>query len=194
MPRQAEDEMTTTKQQKAAASAYDAFKEFEGRRYTGAKVGRRQKWRYDQGEWKERKITPDRWEIDYAVTKRRAGRAPEGSGVPVGTEYHWYILAHQFVRKLNANDYTTQMVGVKFKVAHKRADKDAWSASDRARRKRLVAYLREVIAELEEEPATAPVEAEPAPRRRAQTDRPRRTPRPHSRARTSTRPKRSARG
>jgi hypothetical protein len=30
--------------------------------------------------------------------------APEGSGVPVGTEYHWYVLAHQNVRKLNAND------------------------------------------------------------------------------------------
>ena len=29
------------------------------------------------------------------VTKRRAGHAPEGSGVPVGTEYHWYIVAHR---------------------------------------------------------------------------------------------------
>jgi hypothetical protein len=47
------------------------------------------------------------WEISYAVTKRRAGKAPEGSGVPVGTEYNWYILAHQNVRKRNANDYTT---------------------------------------------------------------------------------------
>jgi hypothetical protein len=73
---------------KTSTSAYDSFKEFEGKRYTGAKVGRAQKWYYDQGEWKERKLTPDRWEIGYAVTKRRAGRAPEGSGVPVGTEYH----------------------------------------------------------------------------------------------------------
>lgn len=43
------------------------------------------------------KITPDLWTISYAVTKRRAGRAPKGSGVPVGTEYHWYIVAHQHV-------------------------------------------------------------------------------------------------
>jgi hypothetical protein len=54
------------------------------------------------------KITPDLWEISYAVTKRRVGHAPEDSGVPVGTEYHWYILAHQTARKLNANDYETK--------------------------------------------------------------------------------------
>jgi hypothetical protein len=171
---------TTTKKRKSTApsKAYDAFKEFEGKRYTGAKVGRAQKWYYDQGEWKERKVTPDRWEIAYAVTKRRAGRAPEGSGVPVGTEYHWYVLAHQFVKKLNANDYTTDMVGVKFKVAHKRADKESWSASDKAQRKRLANFLREVIAELEEEAPPAPTERE-APR----AQRVRRKPAPHKRSR-----------
>jgi hypothetical protein len=47
------------------------------------------------GEWKEKKITPDKWEFTYATNKRRAWQAPEGSGIPVGTEYHWYILAHQ---------------------------------------------------------------------------------------------------
>src|SRR5688500_15219270 len=71
-----------------AAVSYDEFKEFEGQRYTGMQIGRSHKWYYDQGEWKEKKITPDLWQISYAVTKRRAGRAPEGSGVPVGTEYH----------------------------------------------------------------------------------------------------------
>lgn len=97
---------------------YDQFKEFEGKRYTGMKVGRSHKWYYDKGEWNETKITPDLWEIAYAVTKRRAGKAPPGSGVPVGTAYHWYILAHQNVRKLNANDYTTSMTGLKLKLAH----------------------------------------------------------------------------
>jgi hypothetical protein len=64
----------------------------------------------------EKKVTPDKWEFIYTVNKRRAGHAPEGSGVPVGTEYHWYILAHQNVRKLDANNYTTSMVGVKYKL------------------------------------------------------------------------------
>ncbi len=135
------------------AATYEAFKQFEGRRYSGMKIGRSHKWYYDRGEWKEKKITPDEWEITYAVKKRRAGKAPEGSGVPVGTQYHWYILAHQNVTKLNANDYSTSMTGIKFKLAHKRADHDKWSASDRAQRKRLIDLLRKVALSLEQQSA-----------------------------------------
>jgi hypothetical protein len=135
------------------AATYNAFKQFEGRQYSGMKVGRSHKWYYDRGEWKEKKITPDEWEINYTVKKRRAGKAPEGSGVPVGTQYHWYILAHQNVTKLNANDYSTSMTGIKFKLAHKRADNDKWSASERAQRKRLIALLRKVALGLEQQPA-----------------------------------------
>lgn len=57
------------------------------------------------------------WQIGYAVNKHRAGRAPEGSGAPVGTEYQWYVVAHQNVAKQSANDYTTSLTGFKFKVA-----------------------------------------------------------------------------
>lgn len=137
---------------KDLSKTYNEFKEFEGKHYTGMRVGRSHKWYYDKGEWKETKITPDLWEISYAVTKRRAGHAPEGSGVPVGTEYHWYILAHQNVRKLNADDYTTSMTGLKFKLAHKRADKEKWSATAKTQRKRLVKLLQEMIAQLEKDP------------------------------------------
>ena len=137
---------------KDLSKTYNEFKEFEGQQYTGMKIGRSHKWNYDAGVWKETKITPDLWEISYAVTKRRAGRAPEGSGVPVGTEYHWYILAHQNVSKLNANDYTTSMAGLKLKLAHKRADKDKWSLSAKTQRKHLIEFLQEIIAQLEKEP------------------------------------------
>jgi len=130
------------------AVSYNEFKEYEGQRYTGMKIGRSHKWFYDRGEWKETKITPDLWQIGYAVTKRRKGRAPEGSGVPVGTEYHWYVLAHQNVAKLNANDYTTSLTGLKFKIAHKRADTGKWSATPRTQRKRMVTFLETVIADL----------------------------------------------
>src|SRR5688500_2694879 len=106
------------------AKTYNAFKEFEGRKYTGMKVGGRHKWYYAKGEWKEKKVAPDRWEFTLAVPKRRAGHAPPGSGVPIGTEYHWFIVAHQNVRKLDENTYTTAMTGLKYKVAHKRADKE----------------------------------------------------------------------
>jgi hypothetical protein len=136
---------------KDLAKTYNEFKNFEGQQYTGMKIGRSHKWYYDKGEWKEKKVTPDEWEFNYGVTKRRAGRAPEGSGVPVGTEYHWYILAHQNVRKLNANNYTTTMTGLKFKLAHKRFDKQTWSASDKAQRKKLIKLLQRMIDQLEKE-------------------------------------------
>jgi hypothetical protein len=133
------------------AVSYNDFKEYEGQRYTGMKIGRSHKWYYDSGEWKEKKITPDLWQIGYAVTKRRAGRAPEGSGVPVGTEYHWYVLAHQNTTKRSANDYTTSLTGLKFKIAHKRAGSEKWSASPKAQRKRMITFLRSVLADLEKQ-------------------------------------------
>jgi hypothetical protein len=142
----------STKETKSdLAVSYNEFKEHEGQRYTGMKIGRSHKWRYDRGEWKETKITPDLWQIGYAVTKRRAGRAPEGSGVPVGTEYHWYILAHQNVAKQTANDYTTSLTGLKFKIAHKRAGSEKWSATPRTQRKRMIMFLRSVLDDLEKQ-------------------------------------------
>src|SRR4029453_10616873 len=142
---------STQKTKSDPAASYNEFKEYEGQRYTGMKIGRGHKWRYAPGVWKETKITPDLWQIGYAVTKRRAGRAPEGSGVPVGTEYHWYVLAHQNTTKRSANDYTTSMTGLKFKNAHRRAGSEKWSATPRTQRKRMITFLRSVIADLEKQ-------------------------------------------
>ena len=155
----------TSKTEKDVAASYNAFKQFEGRRYTGMKVGRSHSWIYDSGPWKETKITPDEWQIQYAVTKRRKGKAPEGSGVPVGTAYHWYVLAHQFVQKLNANDYSTELTGVKYKLAHRRADTGRWSASDGAQRRSLIKFLEEMIADLEKEPVKIEAEERKAAKR-----------------------------
>jgi hypothetical protein len=136
---------------RSAGGSYDAFKEYKGKRYTGMKVGRGHKWDYAAGEWVEKKLTPDEWEFRYAVPKRRRGRAPEGSGVPVGTEYHWYILADQTVKKLDANNYTTEMWGLKYKLAHKRADKAEWSTGERGQKQRLIRFLEQLIADLQRE-------------------------------------------
>lgn len=143
---------------KDLSASYNSYKKFHGKQYSGMQVGRSHSWYYDKGEWKETKITPDLWEIRYAVTKRRKGKAPEGSGVPVGTGYHWFILAHQDVHKLNANDYTTVMTGLKYKVAHKRADKQSWSATPKTQRKHLTAFLKQMITQLSMEPV--PIEIE----------------------------------
>jgi hypothetical protein len=105
-------------------------------------------WYYDKGEWKEKKIAPDKWEFSYNVRKRRAWDAPQGSGVPVGTQYHWYILADQTVTKLDANNYSTSMTGLKYKLAHKRAESNYWSASESQQRSALINILQEMIDEL----------------------------------------------
>jgi hypothetical protein len=143
---------------KDVSRSYNIHKQFNGQHYTGMQVGRSHKWDYDKGVWRETKVTPDRWEISYHVTKRRAGHAPEGSGAAVGTAYHWFILSHQYVEKLNANDYSTGMTGLKFKLAHKSANKDTWSLSDNAQRKQLIKILKDFVEELEKEPEkTVPV-------------------------------------
>lgn len=129
---------------------YNTLKEFEGSRYSGMKIGASHKWNYEQGEWRERKITPEKWDVFYETTKRRAGFAPEGSGAPVGTEYNWLIIAHQRVNKLDANSYSTCLEGKKFKVAHKRASKDQWSITEKTQRKRVISFLEGVVQELKE--------------------------------------------
>jgi hypothetical protein len=131
--------------------SYNEYKEFEGKKYTGMKVGGSHRWYYDSGEWKEKKITPDKWEFTYAVNKRRAWPAPEGSGVPVGTEYHWYILAHQIVKKLDANSYMTSMTGLKYKLAHKRVDRGKWSSTDNAQKEQLIRIFEGLITKLKGE-------------------------------------------
>jgi hypothetical protein len=143
---------------KDLSESYNRFKVHGGKQYSGMQIGRSHSWYYDKGEWKETKITPDLWEIRYAVTKRRKGKAPEGSGVPVGTGYHWFIFAHQDVHKLNANDYTTVMTGLKYKLGHKRADKEKWNASLKAQRKHLTEFLAQMIAQLQKDPV--PIEFE----------------------------------
>lgn len=136
---------------KVETGTYGEYKEFNGRKYTGMRVGGSHKWYYEKGIWSEKKITPDKWELTYAANKKRAWDAPEGSGVPVGTEYHWYILAHQNVRKLDANNYATSMTGIKYKLAHKRAGRSNWNISDNQQRRQLIQILEELILQVKSE-------------------------------------------
>jgi hypothetical protein len=87
------------------AVSYNEFKEYERQKYTGMKIGRSHKWYYDQGEWKETKVTP----------------------------------------------YTTSLTGLKFKIAHGRAGSEKWSATPRTQRKRMISFLRSVLADLEKQ-------------------------------------------
>ncbi|KAL2371022.1 hypothetical protein BDBG_06126 [Blastomyces gilchristii SLH14081] len=125
---------------------YNALKSFRGQVYTGMAVGGSHTWEYQPGIWHETKEEPDLWKIDYRATKRRSGRrpAPQGSGAAVGTEYHWFIVAHQYVKKTDANTYETHMTGSKYKLAHRGAEAKSWSVpSVKDQREREVELLED---------------------------------------------------
>lgn len=67
-----------------AATTYNEFKVFEGKKYTGMRVGGRHKWYYEKGEWSEKKVTPDRWEFSYAVPKTACRPCASGFGCSGG--------------------------------------------------------------------------------------------------------------
>lgn len=129
---------------------YNEYKEYKGERYTGMRIGGQHKWYYAKGEWKERKKTPEEWDVFYKTKKTRAGKAPEGSGAPVGTGYNWLIVAHQRVDKLDANNYMTYLDGKKFKVAHLRVNKGEWNIKEKTQRKKVIAFLEKVIEDIKE--------------------------------------------
>lgn len=135
------------------AESYDSRKTWRGRSYTGMKVGRTHSWDYE-GQWKERKLGPDLWEVSFKATKRRKGRgAPEGSGAPVGTEYHWFFVpTSQAARKMDANTYETHMEGLKWKLGFRPATSRSWDyewgRTGETARQRAIRILEQTLADL----------------------------------------------
>jgi hypothetical protein len=138
--------------------AYDDLKEFEGEEYSGMRVGGSHTWHYTDALWREEKISPDAWAFTLTSVKKRDQSAPPGSGAAVFTEYHWYLLAHQWVRKIDADSYTTFMSGLKYKVAHRRPHWQRWSneyPGNDSERERIVEILSHTLDRLrtgDEEP------------------------------------------
>lgn len=107
--------------------SFDDIKKYRGKVYTGMPVGMSHHWIYPNGTWREEKISPDRWKIDFRSQKRRNEEAPTGSGAGEGSRYHWYILADQEAVKLDKDSYETHMYGYKFKIGHRRPHWRKWS-------------------------------------------------------------------
>jgi hypothetical protein len=132
-----------------SSMGYDDVKEHDGQRYSGMPVGGTHEWRYPDGRWEEEKKGPDRWSFSFSSKKRRRDPAPEGSGADPGTKYHWYILGHQRVQKIDKDSYQTLMQGLKYKLAHKRPYWKRWSSEypdQRSRGERLEAILEAALA------------------------------------------------
>ncbi len=148
------ESLNSPRPQGCQAVAYDDLKEFGGRKYMGMPVGGQHSWIYPNGLWRERKVAPDKWEFTFASLKKREHAAPEGSGAPLDTQYHWYLLAHQRVRKIDEDTYETLMSGVKYKLAHKRPHWRKWSSEypdQMSERERVMAILEETLVRLRDE-------------------------------------------
>jgi hypothetical protein len=138
--------------------AINDTKTFNGQVYTGMAVGQSHLWDYLNAVWEETKVRPDLWKIKFTSIKHRHVPAPEGSGVPLGTQYHWYVMADQLVKKTTADEYTTELNGFKFKLGHKRPYWKGFSYTYKDQptyRQQLITVLRETLTklELEEEEA-----------------------------------------
>lgn len=133
---------------------HNNLKNFNGQTYSGMPVGSSHDWIYPDGRWKETKVSPDEWEFNFICRKGRNTPAPINSGASLGSEYHWYILADQTVRKLDKDSYITTMQGSKFKIGHKRPHWRAWSYEYPEQldyKHKLIQVLKETLRKLEME-------------------------------------------
>jgi len=89
--------------------SFNDLKSFNGMKYSGMSVGGAHHWNYPDGVWDETKVAPDRWQFKFTSHKRRTVLAPVGSGVPINTAYHWYVIADQRVVKIDKDTYETVM-------------------------------------------------------------------------------------
>jgi hypothetical protein len=117
----------------------------------GMPVGGRHVWNYPNGLWKEEKVNPDAWVFSFESVKKRSRAAPERSGAPPNTEYHWYIHADQRVRKVDKDTYETLMEGVKHKLSHKRPQWRKWSSQyedNLSEKDRVIMILEDMLKKL----------------------------------------------
>ena len=131
--------------------AYDDLKEFNGQKYMGMPIGGKHVWNYPNGTWKEEKVDPDSWVFKFQSMKQRSKKAPVNSGAPVNTQYHWYILADQRVRKVDKDTYETVMEGIKHKLSHKRSYWRKWSSEYQdniSDRDRIIDILEDMLRRL----------------------------------------------
>ena len=95
--------------------------------HSNMKIGGTIKWNYNNGTWLEKKITPDKWTIDFRSMKTRSHFTPTNIGTKIGSGSHFYIVADQHTYKASPTSYDTIMRGHKFKVGYRRPNWRNWS-------------------------------------------------------------------
>jgi len=133
---------------------YDSLKRYKEQVYSGMKIGGTHRWHYDNGTWFERKIKPDKWEIEFNCIKKRFYPSPVNSGARINTKYHWFIMADQIATKIDKDSYQTKMKGYKFKIGHKRPNWRTFSYNypeQLSYREKVIKILEDTIEKLKNE-------------------------------------------
>jgi hypothetical protein len=122
----------------------DPFTEMEGMPYTGTL--NKQRFTTGKSTWDESRRNEKTWDILFETV---AVKPFEGAvELPVGSEHHSYVLAHQTLVKTRKNTYSLKLQGIKFKLAHKQAG-GSWNANALARKNQLIKILKTALHELE---------------------------------------------
>lgn len=132
--------------------------EFEGEPYNGLRAT--QTWAMGKGKWEEQRTGAQSWEILFETIAVKPLKT--GTGMPIGSEHHSYVLAHQKLVKTRNNTYQVRIEGLKFKLAHKETG-EKWSANANVRRHNLIKILKQALHDLEMGHGQAPSETKRAP-------------------------------
>jgi hypothetical protein len=130
---------------------YDELKMYNGKVYTGMRIGGSHSWVYPDGKWKESKVAPDKWEFSFESIKKRSFQSSDNKGAAMGTTYHWYIIADQKAQKMDNDSYRTIMNGLKFKIGHKRPHWRSFSYDYKDQlnyKEKVIKVLEETLMEL----------------------------------------------
>lgn len=92
----------------------------EGKKYSGAPIGYEHHWKYTEPDVQERKLSPDMWQFRMKSTKRKVIKSQTNGNIQPGTQYHWYFIGDQIVKKIDENSYETDLQAIKYKIGHKR--------------------------------------------------------------------------
>jgi hypothetical protein len=79
-----EKEHKISKTRNNISTAYNDYKEFEGRKYTGMRVGGVHHWYYENGEWKEKKKHQTNGNSLMQLIRKEHGMLQRAQGLQLG--------------------------------------------------------------------------------------------------------------
>ncbi len=150
-----------TARKKVKNSKAISLQELEGTPYAG--IPHNTKWNFGKAAWNESKRNAKAWDFTFETIAIKPFEAD--LTVPIGTELHSYILAHQKIIKVRKNTYKVKLEGVKIKLAHKIAGEN-WSSTKTARNNQIASILNTMVAHTQLEHGRAPSDTKKVPHKK----------------------------